>query len=183
MIQQCLCVGVCEWGKSLWVDVVPPATPSTHPPFFMCPWSLWVGYQMLPLSICCLSHKIPPHPHHITIGPGISFHIGSSSLLKDENTDPDSNDTFWSSLPGRHTALLFTHCPSTDHGRNIATLWVSGRLLGTAILPCVKLSNIGSLHPIPQFSYPHFPTVTKQQKLQKEPQMVRNCRKYEILQA
>lgn len=35
----------------------------------------------------------------------------------------------------------------------------AGHTLGTTILPCVKLSNIGSLHPIPQFA-PNFPTVT-----------------------
>lgn len=120
-VSVCGCVWVSQEPMS-WCSLVKdtkyPAPPLSS---FLSPWSLWVGYKTLLQTICSLSCMMLPHPHPITTGSGTSSHIGSSSLLTDENTDPDSTDKFWSSLPGRHTALLFTHCPSTDHGRNIAT--------------------------------------------------------------
>lgn len=118
-VSMCGCVWVSQEAVS-WCSLVRDAK---HPlPSLVSPWSLWAGYEMLPQSICCLSHMILPHPHPITTGSGISFHIGSSFLLTDQHTDPEYTDKFWSSLPGRHMALLFTHCPSTDHDRKIAPL-------------------------------------------------------------
>lgn len=64
-------------------------------------------------------------------------------------------------LPGRQAALLFTHCPSTDHGRNIATLSGPATYLEPASFHVSNnLILVVYIH-VPHFAYPNFPTMTE----------------------
>lgn len=161
----CGCVWLSQEPMSWCSRQEPP------PLSFMSPWSLWVGYEIVSQTICCLSCVICPHLHPITTG------SGSSSLLTDQNTDPQYHrQILIQSAWKAHTIVVYALSFNRPWQKYRYTVGPAPHLAP----PSFHVSNdlilvvyILSHNLLVQISLKWHCGVEKE--LKKEPQMVRNC--------